>query len=650
VPFQLLTVVQGDTALTVDQGATNGSVSIATAGAQIRKVAAEARGALLALAADRLGVPVDQLRVQDGVVSSMSDPARQVSYGQLVAAGGFALQLTGDATTKNPADYTIVGQPFGRVDIPAKMAGTFEYVQNVRVPGMLHARVVRPAPESGASVLSVDQGSISDVPGIVQIVTRDNWVGIVAQREEQAIRAAQQLQVTWSDPVPLPSYDQLFSVVRAIPGDDQTLSESGNVDAALSGAATLLSATYEFPPQAHGMIGPSCAVADVRSDGATVWSGTQYPVGLAREVATRLNMPSDSVHVIYVEGSGCYGRYSTDDAAIDAAYLSQTVGQPVRVQWMRADEHGWDHFSPAMLFDIRGGLDGNGNVIGWDYEVWSASHVAQPYLGDQTGGPWTSPRFVGDDTQTSYGFPNLRLVLHAQPTSVLRHGNLRSLGAMMSTFASESFIDELAAAAGADPVQFRLGYLTDPRAIDVLIAAAQQSGWDARPSPGSSAGGSGELTGRGVSVAKLGGGPNGTTWIATIAEVAVDAATGKVRATRMTVAHDCGLIINPDGLGNQIEGNVIQSTSRALLEEVKFDESGVLIKDWRDYPIITFPDVPEVDIVLLDHPDAPASGAGESATIPTVAAIGNAIFDATGVRLRRAPFSADRVKVALSTT
>jgi nicotinate dehydrogenase subunit B len=395
------------------------------------------------------------------------------------------------------------------------------------------------------------------------------------------------------------------------------------------------------------MIGPLCAVADVRAESATIWSGTQYPHGLARAADGWLGFAPGSVRVLYTEGSGCYGRYAVDDAALEAALLSQEVGRPVRVQWMRADEHGWDHFSPPMAFDVRGGLDSQGNVVAWDYQVWSASHVSTPYLGDLTGGPWFNPNFVGDDTQHSYDWANQRLLLHALSSSVLRYGNLRSLGAMMSAFASESFVDELAAAAGADPVEFRLRYLSDPRAIAVLKAAAEQAGWQPRPSAAAIARGAGVMTGRGVSVGEYGVGASGVTWVAMIADVEVNPADGRVRATRITVAHDCGLIINPDGVRNQIEGNVIQSLSRSLLEEVRFDESGVLSKDWQTYPILTFPEIPEVDIVLLNRPELPAIGAGEPATIPTGAAIANAIFDATGVRLRRIPFTADRVKAAL---
>jgi CO/xanthine dehydrogenase Mo-binding subunit len=655
VPFAAVAVVQGDSALTPDQGSTVGSFTIAVGGAQVRRAAAEARQALLGLAADRLGVPAEQLSVRDGVVSAAGDPARSVTYGSLVGGRRLEIEMTGDAPLKSPSEYRIVGQAVPRVDIPAKVTGRFEYVQNIRRPGMLHGRIVRPAPQSGATLVSVAEDSVRDVPGLVRVVVRDNLVGVVAEREEAAIRAARQLKVTWSAPAPLPRMDDLFAVVRNMPSDDRLLGEEGDVAAALSGAARTLRATYEYPFQAHAMMGPSCAVADVRDGRATVWSGTQYPHdaprGLQRLLAQALELPTENVHVIYVEGSGCYGRYTTDDAALDAALLSQAVGRPVRVQWMRDDEHGWDHYNTPMLFDLRAGLDAGGNVVAWEHEVWSANHAGQSLLGSQTGGEWsipTRPVLIGDDTPKFYEFPNRRYLLHAQETRPLRYGNNRSLGALPSTFAAESFLDELASAAGADPVEFRLRYLSEPRAIAALKAAAERAGWDARPSPKRAVGGSGLATGRGVALGEYGQPQTGTTWIGMVAEVEVDPRSGEVRVPRIVVAHDCGLVVNPDGVRNQIEGNVLQSLSRTLFEEVTWDASGVTSTDWRSYPILTFADVPEVEIVLVNRPDLRSSGAGESATIPTAAAIANAIFDATGARLRRIPFTASRVQAALA--
>jgi CO/xanthine dehydrogenase Mo-binding subunit len=386
-------------------------------------------------------------------------------------------------------------------------------------------------------------------------------------------------------------------------------------------------------------------VADVRPDRTTVWSGTQFPAGLKADIARWLEVPSDSVRIIYVEGSGCYGRYTVDDAALEAALLSRAVGQPVRVQWSRNDEHGWDHYNPAMVHDLVGSLDQDGNVIGWTYDMWTGRHTGAVLLGNDTGGTWSRPLLgaVGDDTPNFYAFDNQQLTLHAQETAVLRYGNNRSLGAIASSFAAESFMDELAAAAGVDPVEFRLRYVSEPRAMDVLQAAAAMADWDPRPSPQRSAPDQGVVSGRGVALILY-----GATWVATVAEVEVDVSRGDVRVVRMSVAQDCGLAVNPDGVRNQIEGNVVQSTSRTLKEEVRFDRDGVTTVDWLSYPILTFTEVPEVQVELLNRRGFRPSGAGEAATVPTAAAIGNAIFDATGARMRRVPFTATRVQSALA--
>jgi nicotinate dehydrogenase subunit B len=661
VPVGRVTILQGDTAHTVDQGASVGSTTVSRGGAEIRRAAAEARQALVALAAERLGVPAEELTVKDGIVYVASDPwqpsdqvpTRSASYGDLIGGQRFEIELSGTAEPKDPAQYTIVGRSVPRVDLPAKMVGSYEYVQNVRVPGMLHGRVVRPSPpQSGVTLVSVDEGSVRDVPGLVRVVVKGNWVGVVAEREENAIKAARQLQVTWSDPPGLPPQADLFTLVRNTPSDDRVLAETGDVDAAIRDAARTLQATYEWPQQIHAMMGPDCGLADVRDGRATIWSGTQYPLGHQRLFAQRLELPLDNVRIIYTEGSGCYGRYTTDDAALDAALLSQAVGRPVRVQWMREDEHGWDHANTPMLFDMRAGLDASGNVVAWEHQAWSARHTGQALLADQTGANWViplDPVFIGDDTPKFYDFANTRYVLHALDRAPLRYGNNRSLGAILSAFAAESFIDELAAAAGQDPVEYRLRYLSEPRAIEVLRAAAERANWQTRPSPQRNIPASGVLAGRGVALSEYGVTPQtGQTWVGMVADVEVDTGSGEVRVPRIVVSHDCGLIVNPDGVRNQIEGNVLQGLSRALFEEVTWDSTGVTSIDWRTYPILTFADVPDVDVVLVNRQDVRSSGAGESACIPLGAVIANAIHDATGARPRRVPFTADRVKAALA--
>jgi nicotinate dehydrogenase subunit B len=638
-----VTMVQGDTATTVNQGETFGSQSISMGGTQLRSAAAEARSVLIQQAAQRLGVSPDNLTVRGGVISLSADPSRSVTYAELVGGRQVEVQLSGQATPKDPSEYQIVGKAIPRLDIPEKVTGLFQYVQNVRLPGMLHGRMVRPAPQSGATLVSLDESSLIGIPGLVHVFVRDNMVGVVTRREEQAIKAARQLQVTWSGPAGLPDQSETYAWVRNAPADDQVLEEAGDAEAGLAEADRRIRATYEFPFQSHGMIGPVTSVVDVKDSGATVWSGTQNPVGLRAEIARALDLPTEAVRVIYIEGSGCYGRYTADDAALEAALLSQVVGQPVRVQWSRQEEHGWDHYNPAMVFELEGGLDEQGNVTAWSYDVWSASHLGDQLLGSHTGGRWANPRFVGINSPNSYNFDHRRLTLHALRSQFLRSGSFRSLGSIESHFAAESFFDELAAAAAADPVEMRLRYAAEPRGRAVLQAAAELAGWSTRPSPKPDAARRGVATGRGVALGRY-----GRTRVAAVAEIVVDTTSGELSVTRVSVAHDCGLMVNPDGVRNQVEGNVIQAVSRTLKEEVRFDRAAVTSVDWVTYPILTFPEVPEVQINLINRPDVPSSGAGEAATTPIPAAIGNAIFDATGIRLRRVPFTSERVLAALN--
>ncbi len=547
----------------------------------------------------------------------------------------------------------MVGASVPRVEIPAKVAGIHEYVQNVRLPGMLHGRVVRPS-SIGARFERVDEDSLRGLPGLVKIVRTADFVGVVCEREEQAIRAAQALQVTWREAATLPEMSELYPTLRAMQTTDKTLMDVGDVGGALAGAAKTAHATYEWPFQMHGSIGPSCAVADVRPDGATIWCASQGVFALRPALAQLLKLPPEQVRVIFAEGAGCFGHNGQDDAAADAALLSQAVGRPVRVQWMRHDEHGWEPKGCPMVMDVRGGLDGPGAVIAWDYAVWSPTHFSRPAgnagntLAGQLVGLTPKTVFIGGDRNArhSYVGPNTRVIIHWLAAVPLRVSTLRGLGAPQNSFANESFMDELAAAAGADPVEFRLRHLKDPRAIAVLKAVAKLAGWTSRPSPKPGAGGGGIAAGRGVAFLQY---DNTDAYVAAVAEVEVNRTGGQVRVRRVAIAHDCGLIINPNGLKNQIEGNVIQAISRALKEEVVFDRSRVTSLDWKSYPILTFSEVPErVEIELLNRPDQPAVGAGEPTTCPIPAAIANAIFDATGVRLRAVPFTPDRVKAGLA--
>ncbi|MDQ2785875.1 MAG: molybdopterin-dependent oxidoreductase [Chloroflexota bacterium] len=654
IPFARITMVMGDTARTPDEGYTAGSATIQSSGVVLRQASAEARQALLSLAADRLGVPAAQLAVKDGVVSVQSDPTKNVTYASLIGNQRFNRKVSGKAPLKNPDQYTVVGTPVPRVDIVPKITGGAAYVQDFSVPGMLHGRVVRPA-GVGATLQNLDEGSVANLPGIVKVVRNGNFVGIVTEREEQAINAARQLKVTWQTATNLPKMEDLSSFLRNQTPTDKSLKNDGDVDGAIKSAAKTLQATYQQPYQMHASIGPSCAIADVQPGKVVIWSSTQGVYPLRGALAQLLGTPADAVQVIHMEGSGCYGHNGFDDAAADAALLSKAVGKPVRVQWMRQDEHAWEPKGPAMVMEVKGGLDPQGTVVAWDYGVWTPTHSTRPggMSGNLLAGQLIAPPApaakngtTGGDRNapTNYTFKNNRVVAHWLANSPLRPSALRSLGGVANTFANESFMDELAAAAASDPVQFRLHHLDDPRAIAVVQKVADLSGWQSRSSPGPDASGAGTANGRGVSFIRY---ENTLAYCAVVAAVAVDRGSGQVQVQHVSVAHDCGLIINPDGLKNQIEGNVIQATSRALKEQVTFDQSRVTSIDWRSYPILTFPEVPTVDIALLNQPHQPALGVGEIASLPVAAAIANAIFDATGRRIRSIPFTPATVKAAL---
>jgi nicotinate dehydrogenase subunit B len=601
-----------------------------------------------------LDVEVDELSVQDEIITVISDPERSITYTELMGGKRFNQTVKERGDQKSPATYRVVGTSTPREDLPRKVSGQPSFIQDIRVPGMVHARLVRP-PSPAAQLLSLDENSVKDVPGLIQIVRRGNFIGVVAEREEQAIQAAQQLKVEWEETVFYPPMQDLFTSLRSQPTQDSVLVERGNLEKAFAGAAQQIHATYTQPYHAHASIGPSCAVAEVNDDQVTVWASTPGPYPLSGALAQLLNLPVENVHVIHVEGAGSYGQNGSDDAAADAVILAQAVGRPVRVQWTRKDEFVWEPKSPAMVMEVHGGLDAQGNVAAWDYHVWSPSHVARARFAGQlvtaqliSGQPAPQARFsfgAERNAPTNYAFPPQaaqRVTVHYVSNSYLRASSFRSLGGSENTFANESFMDELAAAAGADPVEYRLRYLTEPRERAVLEAAAEKAGWARRSSRQTHEAKLAE--GRGVSFARY---ENDQAIVACIAEVQVERNTGVVRVKRVIVAHDCGLIINPDGVKNQIEGNVIQSLSRALKEEVQFDEFRITSVDWQTYPILKFSEVPEVEIVLINRPDQPAVGAGEPSTITTAAAVANAVFDATGVRLRQIPFTPERVRAAL---
>jgi CO/xanthine dehydrogenase Mo-binding subunit len=640
VSLERIQMVMGDTARTPNEGYTAGSMTVKSSGMTLRHAAATARQWLLEMAAAELGGSPDDLTIHDGVITPRGAAGPRVTYAGLMAGGQFERRISESAPLKRPENYQVVGTSATRLDLPNKFTGQPSFVHDLRLPGMLHARVVRPT-APGAALLSLDDAAVLDA----RVVRQGDFVAVVAEREEVAIRAARSLRVTWTEAPTLPAMEALHESLRHQPATVRDATAVGDAEAAIQRASRSLNATYTMPFQAHASIGPSCAAADFDGADLTVWCATPGAHPLRAVLARLVRLSEDHVRVVYMEGAGSYGHNGADDAAADAAVLAGELRRPVRVQWSRADEFAGEPKSPAMVIDLQGGLDEHGAISGWIFEGWSPSHGNRPrqegdlLAGRQTGAPEPPPRayMVGGDRNapTDYTLHDQHVTIHWLAREPLRFSSMRSLGAFANTFANESFMDELAAAAGSDPLAFRLRYLDDPRARAVLEAAAQRAGWGEPLSSG---------MGRGLAFARY----EGTeAYVATVAEVTVDVASGVCRVHRMVVAHDCGQIINPDGVRNQIEGNVIQSLSRALKEEVQFAPAGITGLDWESYPILTFSEVPEIIIELIDRPDLPPVGAGEPATITTAPAVANAIYAACGARVRALPLTHARVKAAV---
>jgi len=678
IPFERVRLVLPDTDRTPDQFVSSGSRTISAHSRPIRIAAAEARAALIDLATQRLGVPADRLMTSDGAVMFRDSPERKISYAELVGGKRFNVKVTGKAKPKSPGEYRIVGQSIPRWDIPGKVFGSFSYVQDLKINGMLHGRILRP-PAHGASVKNIDESSVAHIPGLVKVVRVGDLVGVVCRREEQAIAAAQALRVQWTDWAGLPDQKDLHSTLRQLPeyasgypkdAPGGLLAHAGNVELGLQGAAKTITATYLSPFHHHGSIGPSCAVADVRPEKTTVWCGTQTPYGTREAVAKFLGLPNQKVHLVYAEASGCYGQNGADDVIIDAVVLSRAVEQPVRVQWSRADENGWEAYKAARISECRGGLDSSGKIVAWDARTFGLSGYSRPeYHEPKHGGEpgslvtaqlagWQKPGLeegfsgaAGNFDPVYQDLPNKRVVFtylgptsHRQGPLRIRVGSMRGVGSPDNIFVAECFMDELAVAAGEDAIEFRLKHSPRPRGLAVLKAAAEKAKWQTRIS--ASAQSAGDIAyGRGVAML----GSDTDTNVAGIFEVAVNRRTGVVRVQRVTIAQDCGLVVNPGAVRNQIEGGVIQSISRALKEEVRFDRSRVTTLDWASYPIITFNEIPDnIDIVLLDRPDLPPMRVGEPASESVWPGVANAIFDAIGVRVRQLPFTPERVSSALA--
>jgi nicotinate dehydrogenase subunit B len=673
-----VTLIQCDTGTTPDQGTTSGSQSHPTNfnGRGLAQACATARAALVGLASARLGVPPDRLTAVNGAVHVVGDASRSLTYAELLKDSRLDLPIDPRARRKPHRDWTVLGASVPRLDLPALATGTFEFVHNVHVDGMVHGRVVRP-PGLGATLQAIDEASVRSLPGFVAVVRKANFLGVVCDKPWQAALAARALKAVWTPGPRLPDQATFYDWMRRQPSRDARLVDSGDVDAALDTAARRLDATYLHPYQAHGAMGASCAVADVRDGRATLWSATQSAYPVRDTAAMVLGLRPAQVRVIYTRGSGCYGLTGADTVTYDAALMSQAVGRPVKVQLSRADEAGWENFGYAYVIDLRAGLDAQGRIVAWDCESWNPVRGGRP--GYQTPGnvitghllgfpaaafaprsPAPAPAAfangsnavpsyfrgaVGGAAQGTGTIAGERVVTHAVASPFFT-GPLRSPSRLQNTFAHESFMDELAAAAGADPVRFRLAHLRDPRLVDVLNAAARAAGWQERPSPRRDRPASGLARGRGVSCV-LYEGDNG--YCALVAEVEVDQATGRVRVTRLVSSQDCGPISSPDGMRNQIEGGALQGLSRAMGEAVTWDDARVTSVDWRSYRSLSLgAEVPAVESVLLDRPDHEAMGAGETTITLIAAAVGNAVFDATGARLREVPFTAARVAAALA--
>jgi nicotinate dehydrogenase subunit B len=651
-------MVLGDTARAPNQGATIASDSIQTAAQPLRKAAAQARAMLLKLAAATLAVDPARLAMLDGRIDDV-DSKRSVNFGELIGAARLRIDLDMNFPVKTPADYRLVGRPQPRLDIPAKALGAPVFVHDVRLEGMLHGSVVRPpyigvdlGPFVGTSLIGVEAESIAHVTGIVAVVVEGDFIGIVAEREDQALAAAAALEVRWQ-PVPqLQDLADLAGALSANPSTPRRLQEQGDVETALAGAAQRLQRRYVWPYQLHGSIGPSCAVADVKAGAAKIWSGTQNPHELRSDIARLLGMDAAHVEIVRLEAAGCYGRNCADDVCADAALLSRAVGRPVRVQLTRAQEHLWEPKGSAQLIDVRGGLDAQGNAIAYDFESSYPSNTAPTLALLLTGraAPASPVIEMGDRTSvTPYAYPNARVTIHDM-APIVRASWLRGVAALPNVFAHECWIDEAAAAAGVDPIEYRLRYLEDPRGRDLVRQTAAHADWHPHSSWGS-LGGDGEvLHGRGFAYAlyKHGKFP-GTqaAWSTWIADVDVNRVTGEVVVARVTTGHDAGLMINPAGVQHQIHGNVIQSISRTMRESVSFSQGMPTAREWGSYPILRFADLPQIETLLVARPEEPALGVGESASVPSAAAIANAIYDACGVRFREPPFTPDRIRAGL---
>ncbi len=639
-----------DTGRTANEGYTAGSHSMQDSGTAILNAAAQVRALLIAEAARRLDLPAENLRTENGSV--VAPDGQRLGYGDLVAADMLHVQAQVKSNLKDPATYKVMGQPVPRVDIPAKVTGGAAYVQDMRLAGMVHARLVRP-PSYGAELTECDTSSVEKLPGVVKVVRNGNFLAVVAKKEFQAIKAMRALSAAakWNEKSAMPNQNDLRRVITGLPSKDSVIFEAS--DPAVSGQRTL-EATYTRPYQSHGSIGPSCAVAQLNNDVMTVWTHTQGVYPDRQGIAEMLRVPPAKVHLIHVEGSGCYGHNGADDAAADAALIARELpGIPVRVQWMREQEHGWEPYGPAMVTKLKASLDDSGGIASWNFEVWSnthsmrpggggcmlaAQHMANP-LAIPEPKPLPLPEGGGDRNAIPiYKFPNAHVVHHFIPSMPVRISAMRALGAYHNVFSIESFMSELAELAGADPVEFRLKHLDDPRARDVVEKAAKEFGWQkGQKAP--------QDRGYGFAFARY---KNLAAYCAIASEVEINRETGRPRLVRAVAAVDSGQVVNPDGIINQVEGAILQSMSWTLYEAVTFDDVRITSIDWQTYPILRFDAVPEkVDVHIINRPGQPFLGSGETGQGPAAASVANAIANAAGKRLRDLPLTRHKIKNAI---
>lgn len=643
-----LRIITADTARTPNEGYTAGSQSMHDSGTAILHAAAQVRGILTALAAEKLGVAAEQLTISNGTVRTPDQ--RVATYGQLVTGQALHVRATMDSPLRDPFKRNVMGKPMPRVDIPTKLTGGVIYVQDLRLPGMVHARVVRP-PVYSARLRGVDTTAVERLPGVLRIVRDGSFLAVIAEREYQAIVAMRALAklARWDTPADLPAPDDVYNAFLRLPAE-HFVNVGSNVPIAFGPGS--VSARYTRPYQMHASIGPSCAVALAKEGALTVWSHTQGVYPLRDAIAEMLRMPKEQLRIIHMEGSGCYGHNGADDAGADAALMATAFpGRPVRVQWMREDEHTWEPYGSLMLSSASARIEG-GNIVEWQYDVWSNTHLRRPAPAGHLATAWTLsnpipkpppkplPLPAGGGNRNAipyYNVPSRRVVHHFVTSEPLRVSALRALGGYHNVFSIESFMDELAASANADPVEFRLRHLTDPRARDVITIAAERFGWQTYQKRAG--------RGRGFAFARY---KNLAAYCAIAIEVEVDRVSGSVRPLRAVAAIDSGEAVNPDGIRNQTEGGIIQSLSWSLYESVTFTRERITSRDWSTYPIIRFSNVPEtIDIHVMSRPGAPFLGTGEAAQGPTAGALANAIADAAGVRIRDLPFTRPRVKAAI---